>query len=69
MLKNINYDLLETITIISKSLYRYDAYIENASESRECQEIWRHLKGARERDLQILLNELKRQVETGVFPL
>ncbi len=30
MLKNVNYNLLETITIVSKSLYRYDTYIHDA---------------------------------------
>ena len=32
MLKDIDYDLLETITIISKSLYRYEAYLRDADK-------------------------------------
>jgi hypothetical protein len=32
MLKNINYNLFETISIISRSLYRYDTYIMDAAE-------------------------------------
>ena len=30
MLENLNYNLIETISIISKSLYRYDTYLEDA---------------------------------------
>ncbi len=69
MLKNINYDLLETITIISKSLYRYDTYIKDSSESKSCQEMWTKIKEQREKELTMLLKELKNQIDTGIFPL
>ncbi|MBW2011318.1 MAG: hypothetical protein JRI32_06680 [Deltaproteobacteria bacterium] len=69
MLKNINYDLLETITIISKSLYRYDTYIKDSAESKSCQEMWTKIKEQREKELSMLLKELKNQIDTGIFLL
>jgi hypothetical protein len=38
MLENVNYNLMETITIISRSLHRYESYARDASESdcRSC---------------------------------
>jgi len=32
MINNCHYDLMETITIISKSLYRYGTYMKDASD-------------------------------------
>jgi len=69
MINNCHYDLMETITIISKSLYRYDTYMKDASDCncKPCQEIWTKLKSNREKELKMLLDELKSQVEQGQF--
>jgi len=69
MLKNINYNLMETITIISKSLYRYDTYMEDASECKSCQEIWSEIRTNRQKELKMMLKELKAHVEGGKAPL
>ena len=71
MLDNINYDLMETITIISKSLYRYEAYSKDAhaADCRSCQELWRRLAEQREKELEMLLTELKAHVRTGKLSL
>jgi hypothetical protein len=65
MLKNINYNLMETITIVSKSLYRYDTYMKDASECDACQEIWSHIRTNRQKELRMILKELKAHVDTG----
>ena len=65
MLKNINYNLMETITIISKSLYRYDTYMEDASECESCQEIWSYIRTNRQKELRMILKELKAHVDSG----
>ena len=65
MLKNINYNLMETITIISKSLYRYDNYMKDASECDSCQEIWSYIRTNREKELRMILKELKAHVDSG----
>lgn len=69
MLSNVNYDLMETITIISKSLHRYESYVKNAKEAdcRSCQEIWRKIAEQREKELQMLLDELRQHMKTGKF--
>ena len=64
MLKNVNYNLLETITIVSKSLYRYDTYIHDAENSKSSRELWTTFKAQREKELSMLLKELKNQIET-----
>ena len=69
MLKNINYNLMETITIISKSLYRYDTYMKDAAECESCQEIWSQIKANRQKELKMMLKELKAHVEEGKAPL
>jgi predicted metal-binding protein len=51
MLKNIEYDLIETVAIISKSL-----------ECKSCQDIWTNKKEQREKELKMLLEELKKHV-------
>jgi len=58
MLKDYSYNLMETITVISQSLARYDTYMKDAAQCGECQEIWKKLKEERERDLSMLLSEL-----------
>jgi hypothetical protein len=65
MLANHNYNLMETISIISKSLYRYDDYIKDAADCRPCQETWKKLRDQREKELSILLDELKGHLGKG----
>ncbi len=69
MLKNTNYNLLETITIISRSLYRYDTYMKDASECPSCENIWKKLKEGREKELAMLLKELKVHIDLGELSL
>ena len=67
MLDNVNYNLIETITIISQGLHRYDSYMKDAHEAdcRSCREIWRKMMEQREAELQVLLRELKEHAEMG----
>ena len=69
MLKNVSYNLLETITIVSKSLYRYDTYIHDAENSKSSQELWTTFKAQREKELSMLLKELKNQIDSGMLAL
>ncbi|OPY78229.1 MAG: hypothetical protein A4E65_02383 [Syntrophorhabdus sp. PtaU1.Bin153] len=66
MLKNINYDIMESITILSKSLYRYDAYIKDAAGCESCQKLWSEFRKQREKELSMLLLELKKHIESEV---
>ena len=69
MLKNVSYNLLETITIVSKSLYRYDTYILDAANSKSSQELWATFKVQRGKELSMLLKELKNQIDSGMLAL
>ena len=69
MLKNVNYNLLETITIVSKSLYRYDTYIHDAENRKSGRELWTTFKAQREKELSMLLKELKNQIDSGMLAL
>ncbi|MFP3982746.1 MAG: hypothetical protein ACLFV2_03540 [Desulfurivibrionaceae bacterium] len=69
MLKNFNYNLIETISIISRSLYRYDKYMEDAAGCDNCQKIWLQLKESRQRELSQLLKELKIHIDSGQLEL
>ena len=69
MLKNVSYNLLETITIVSKSLYRYDTYLLDAANSKSSQELWTTFKAQREKELSLLLKELKNQIDSGMLTL
>jgi len=69
MLKNVSYNLLETITIVSKSLYRYDTYKLDAANSKSSQELWTAFKAQREKELSMLLKELKNQIDSGMLAL
>ena len=69
MLKNVSYNLLETITIVSKSLYRYDTYKLDAENSKSSQELWTTFKAQREKELSMLLKELKNQIDSGLLAL
>jgi hypothetical protein len=63
MLKNIHYNLFETITIISKSLHRYNNYIKDAAECQACKQLWAKFREQREKELSILLKELKSHID------
>jgi hypothetical protein len=67
MLTNHDYNLMETISIISKSLYRYDNYIKDAAGCNPCQDTWKKLREQREKELSLLLGELKEHVDKGGF--
>ena len=69
MLENVNYNLIQTIAIISQSLYRYDTYIKDAAGCSSCQEMWEKLKEQREKELSMLLKELKAHMEAGKLTL
>ena len=68
MLKNVNYNLIEETTVLSKALYRYDSYVADAEAAGcdECAELWRELRGRHEQDLNGLLQHLKKHIDSGL---
>jgi hypothetical protein len=63
MLKNATYNLMETATVISKGLHRYDQFIKDAGDCQQCREAWTHMKAADEAQLQKLVPHMKQHLE------
>jgi hypothetical protein len=51
MLKNATYNLMETATVISKGLYRYDTFKKDAQGCQHCQQIWEQMQRSDEESL------------------
>ena len=52
MLNDATYNLMETATVISKGLHRYDTFIKDAADCQHCREIWNHMKRADQEQLE-----------------
>jgi hypothetical protein len=63
MLKNATYNLMETATVISKGLYRYDTFIKDAGDCQQCKDLWTQMKRADEEQLQRIVPHIKQHLE------
>jgi hypothetical protein len=62
MLKNATYNLMETATVLSKGLHRYETFRKDAKGCRECAEIWKYMQTTDEEQLTRILAHLKPHV-------
>jgi hypothetical protein len=59
MLKNPTYDLMETASVLSKGLHRYDVFSKDAAHCCiQCQEIWAYMKSRDEEELKRIVDHL-----------
>ena len=63
MLSNSTYNLMETASVISKSLYRYDTFKKDSGGCQPCQQIWDHMKHADEELLGKITAHLKQHMD------
>ena len=63
MLNNSVYDLMETAAVISKGLYRYPQFEEDAHDCQSCQQIWQQMKQADEQQLEKIVRHLKEHLQ------
>jgi len=63
MLKDSTYDLMETATVISKGLHRYDTFKRDSHGCQHCQQIWDHMRQADEELLQRIVRHLSEHME------
>ncbi len=63
MLKDATYNLMETASVISKGLHRYDTFQKDGKDCAQCQQIWSHMKQADEEQLQRILGHMKDHLE------
>ena len=69
MLENHDYNLLETITVIARSIYRYDTYMKDLDKVKceSCRRMWQEFHQQRQKELEMLLKELHNHVESGMM--
>ena len=63
MLTNATYNLVETVAVLSKGLYRYDTFKKDAQSCQRCQQIWDHMREADEEQLALLGSHLREHLD------
>ncbi|HXH82806.1 MAG TPA: hypothetical protein VNN07_07760 [Candidatus Tectomicrobia bacterium] len=63
MLSNSTYNLMESATVISKGLYRYDTFKKDAKDCQHCQQIWDQMRRADEEQLKRITSHLKQHMD------
>ena len=63
MLSNSTYNLMETATVISKGLHRFETFKRDAKDCPNCQQIWDFMKRADEEQLERLTSHLKQHMD------
>jgi hypothetical protein len=63
MLSNATYDLMETVTVLSKGLHRYDTFKKDAKDCPQCQQLWEFVRKADEEQLSRLTTHLKQHMD------
>lgn len=63
MLKNTTYNLMETASVISKGLYRYDQFLKDAKDCPHCQQVWTMMKQHDEEQLSRVVEHLKQHFD------
>jgi hypothetical protein len=63
MLKNATYDLMETASVISKGLYRYEQFKKDSGDCQHCQQLWDQMKRADEELLAKIVPHLREHLD------
>jgi hypothetical protein len=63
MLKDATYNLMETASVTSKGLHRYNTFLEDSADCQHCKEIWNHMKRSDEELLQKLVGHMRQHLE------
>jgi hypothetical protein len=63
MLKDSAYNLMETASVISKGLHRYDTFKRDAQGCQHCQQLWDQMRRHDEEQLHKLLPHLKHHLD------
>jgi hypothetical protein len=68
MLDNATYDLMETASVMSKGLHRYDQFMKDSKDCQACQQIWTMMKTHDEAQLHRVVDHLKQHFEQARRP-
>ena len=63
MLKNQTYNLMETASVISKGLHRYDTFKRDAQGCQHCQQMWDQMRRSDEEQLQKVVSHMKHHLD------
>jgi len=63
MLPNSTYNLMETASVVSKGLYRYDQFHKDAKDCQQCQHIWQMMKQHDEEQLSRIVQHMKQHLD------
>jgi hypothetical protein len=63
MLTDATYNLMETITVLSKGLHRYDTFKKDSKDCQQCAQIWDYMRKADDEQLKRLATHLKQHMD------
>lgn len=63
MLKNTTYNLMETASVISKGLHRYEQFKRDAGDCQHCQGIWDQMKRVDEEQLDKMVAHMREHLD------
>ena len=63
MLTNATYNLMETASVLSKGLYRYEIFKKDSQSCQRCQQIWDQMRQADEQQLALLVSHLREHLD------
>lgn len=66
MLNNATYNLMESASVLSKGLHRYQSFHKDAGGCSACQEIWDYMRKADEEQLKRITTHLKQHFDKEV---
>lgn len=66
-MKNNDHDLVHQLSEKLDSLWRYDDYIKNSKDCKECAALWKKLKKSDLEMVGMLKEEIKSHVKSGKF--
>jgi hypothetical protein len=63
MLTNATYNLMETASILSKGLHRYESFKSDAGDCQRCQRIWDAMRKVDEEQLSLIVMHLREHMD------
>ena len=67
MLKDWNHDLVQQLSEISDSLWRFDQYKQASKDCSHCSSMWNKLEADYEKHVKMLTDEISRHVKEDRF--
>jgi len=62
---NHHHNLIQQISELMDSVWRYDQYKQDAPDCKECNELWDTLRARHEEDIALLKKHIAEHVKTG----